>query len=106
MKQIMLCLYKTPHRSFADLACEALQREGIEASVSHIEPNGSGHFPSVTRTEHDIYVHSAQDFDRAKQLLIKLGADNPEPTQLPDRQTTRWIIFFILVAIAAVLMRT
>ncbi|HEX4480421.1 MAG TPA: hypothetical protein VH082_06405 [Rudaea sp.] len=86
----MLFLYKTARGEFHRRAVDLLEDSGIETHTKKLE--GSSLRPFFRSVEYDIYVCNDQDFDRAKQLLIGIGADNPPPVQLPDHFTTTLMI--------------
>ncbi len=93
----MLFLYKTASGDFHRRAVELLDESGIETYTKELQ--GSS-FRGFTRSvEHDIYVCDDSDFDRAKQLLIGIGADNPPPIPMPDRFATTLIIIGALACL-------
>src|SRR5450432_4557602 len=97
----MLFLYKTADGAFATLASSTLQREGIENHSFELGTSLSGYGKLDHPSEHHIYLLNDGDFDRAKKLLLALGADDPKPVELPSRQATHWIIFLsLLVSVA------
>jgi hypothetical protein len=86
----MLFLYKTASGGFQRRAVDLLDDNGIETYTKELQ--GSSYRTFSRSVEYDIYVCNDEDFDRAKQLLIGIGADNPPPVPLPDRFTTTLII--------------
>ena len=91
----MLFLYKTASRRFWRQAVDLLQEQGIPAYTKELQNHAGGSVTAWTNTgsEFDIYVCNDEDFARAKQLLIGIGADNPPPIAMPDHWTTMLLIF-------------
>lgn len=85
----MLFLYKTASGDFQRRAVDVLAESDIETYTKELQ--GSSWRAFSRSVEYDIYVCNDEDFDRAKQLLIGIGADNPPPISLPDRFTTTLI---------------
>lgn len=91
----MLFLYKTASRVFWRQAVDLLEERDIPVYTKELQNHAGSSVTAWTNTgsEFDIYVCNDDDFDRAKQLLIGIGADNPPPIAMPERWTTKLLIF-------------
>ena len=93
----MLFLYKTASRAFWRQAVDLLEERDIRVYTKELQNHiDASSMRTNLRTEFDIYVCNDEDFGRAKQLLIGIGADNPPPVAMPDRWTTKVLIFGVL----------
>ncbi len=100
----MLFLYKTASHAFWRQAVDVLEEHDIQVHTkelpNHVRTSSEW---SNARSEFDIYVCNDDDFARAKQLLIGIGADNPAPVAMPDRWTTMLIVFVVLAMLGVAL---
>ena len=98
----MLFLYKTASSAFHQQALDVLDQHGIETYTKKIPVLSFVSWRSVG-FEYDINVCNDEDFDRAKQLLISIGADDPAPIQLPGKHTMPLVIALCLCTLAMAL---
>ena len=91
-----LLLYQTSDPAFADRALEALRAEGIPCNRT-----GTGYWDVSSAGRRDlgldicIYIQHEADYQRANQIIIKLGAVLDGPPKLPSRR----VIFLTVVLI-------
>ncbi|OGI37937.1 MAG: hypothetical protein A2140_01690 [Candidatus Muproteobacteria bacterium RBG_16_62_13] len=100
----MQLLYLTSDRSFAELAFLTLQREGIETHSSDVDPATALGFMFMQR-QYRIYILVDGDYERARQILIEIGAEFPKPSQfLPTGKYAKWLMFVSGLLIAAIII--
>ncbi len=101
----MLFLYKTASRLFWRQAVDLLEERDIQVYTKELQNHVGGSITAWTNSgsEFDIYVCNDDDFARAKQLLIGIGADNPSPVSMPDHWTTMLIIVGVLTSLGVAL---
>ena len=95
-------LYQTSDPQFADRAVEALEEAGIPSYRT-----GSG-YADLARAPRSslglgvcVFLRREEDYRRANEILIKLGAATEGPPRLPSgRMLFVWVIVLTLLAIA------
>jgi hypothetical protein len=86
-------IYETDDSDFAESAIDSLQGAGIDCYTT----GGSLGVPNSDPTV-CIHIRQAADFQRANEILVKLGAATDDPDRLPPR----WV--FALLAVAAMVL--
>jgi hypothetical protein len=86
-------IYETDDSDFADSVIEALKGASIDCYAT----GGSLRVPYSDPTI-CIHIREAADFQKANEILIKLGAVTDDPDRLPPK----WV--FAVLAIAAVVL--
>ena len=86
-------IYETDDSDFADSTIEALKGAGIDCYTT----GGSLRVPYSDPTI-CIHIREAADFQKANEILIKLGAVKEDPDRLPAK-----CVFALLAAVAVVL---
>ena len=85
-----MLIYETDDSDFADSAIEALKEAGIDSYTT----GGSLKIPYSDPTV-CIHIRDTVDFQKANEILVKLGAVTEDPNRLPPK----WV--FALLALAA-----
>ena len=88
-----MLIYETDDSDFADSAIEALKGASIDCYTT----GGSLRVPYSDPTI-CIHIREAADFQKANEILAKLGAVTDDPDRLPPK----WV--FGLVAVLAVVL--
>jgi hypothetical protein len=98
----MQLLYTTSSRSFWELARLKLTGEDIAVHTTDVDPATTTVGSPFMPREYRIYLVNPEDYARANQLLLEIGAAREEPAELPSGTWVRWLLLAIGVLIAAI----
>jgi hypothetical protein len=100
----MQLLYTTSSRSFWELARLKLNGEDIAVHATDVDPATTTVGSPFMPREYRIYLVNEDDYVRANQLLLEIGAAREEPAELPSGRWVRWLLLSIGLLIAALAM--